>query len=42
MKKLFMELKNLTLKQKLMVELGLTDLIPPKYDTGYMNDLLRL
>ena len=43
MKRLLVDLKSLTLKQKLAMELGFNDLFPSsKYDAGYMSDIQRL
>lgn len=42
MKKLLSELKHLSLKHKVAMELGLNDVVLSKYDSGYMNDLQRL
>lgn len=42
MKKLLAELKHLTLKHKVAMELGLSDVVQSKYDAGYMNDIQRL
>lgn len=42
MKKLLSELKHLNLKYKVAMELGLTDVLQSKYDSGYMNDLQHL
>lgn len=42
MKRLLGELKHLILRQKIALDLGWNDLVQPKFDTGYMNDLHRL
>ena len=45
MKKLLGHLKNLTLKRKLALELGLTDVLhsfSPAFDEGFLNDVARL
>ncbi len=42
MKKLLLELKHLTLKNKLAMELGLHEVVQSKHDAGYMNDILQL
>lgn len=43
MRKLLAELKHLSLKQKIALDLGWNDLVSPKiFDVGYMNDIQRL
>ena len=45
MKKVLVHLKNLPLKRKLAIELGLTDVLQtlsPHLDEGFLNDVARL
>ena len=42
MKRLLTHLRNLPLKKKLATDLGITDLLSPTLDEGFLNDIARL
>ncbi len=45
MKKLLAQLKNLPLKRKLAMDMGLVDVLhslPPDFDDGFLSDIARL